>query len=85
MSELLVSLLTFAAVSTVSPGGATTLATASGARFGCVRSLPLISGIAIGLGSLVGAAAVGLASMADLGISADVVNVSPTRSRSSGR
>jgi len=63
MSELLVSLVTFAAVSTVSPGGATTLATASGACFGYVRSLPLITGIAVGLGSLVGGAAVGLASI----------------------
>lgn len=65
MSELFISLLTFAAVSTVSPGGATTLATASGARFGYLRSLPLIAGMAIGVGSLVGGAAVGLASIAE--------------------
>ena len=50
----------FAFVATVTPGGATTLATASGARFGLRRSLPLISGIAIGLASLAAAASAGL-------------------------
>lgn len=51
----------FVLVSTVSPGGATTLATASGASFGYRRSLPLIGGIAAGLASMAAAAAVGLA------------------------
>lgn len=63
MSELFASLLTFALVSTISPGGATTLATASGAQFGYVRSAPLIAGIAVGLASLVGASALGLGSI----------------------
>jgi threonine/homoserine/homoserine lactone efflux protein len=53
-------LLLFVAVSTVTPGGATTLATASGARFGFVRSIPLMLGIAIGLALLAAVAALGL-------------------------
>ncbi len=60
MPELLVSLATFALVATLSPGGATTLATASGLRFGLRRSLPLIAGIALGLGSLVALVSTGL-------------------------
>jgi LysE type translocator len=63
MSELFASLLTFALVSTISPGGATTLATASGAQVGYMRSIPLMAGIAVGLASLVGAAALGLGSI----------------------
>jgi threonine/homoserine/homoserine lactone efflux protein len=63
MPELLASLVTFAVVATISPGGATTLATASGAQFGFVRSIPLLAGIAIGLTSLVGAVAGGLGSL----------------------
>jgi threonine/homoserine/homoserine lactone efflux protein len=63
MSELLLSLLTFAVIATASPGGATTLATASGMRFGLTRSLPLLFGIAVGLASLVGVVAGGLGSL----------------------
>ena len=63
MPELLISLATFALVATCSPGGATTLATASGAQFGYARSIPLMSGIAVGLGTLVGCVAGGLASV----------------------
>ncbi|MDQ7251179.1 LysE family translocator [Dongia sedimenti] len=63
MSELLLSLLTFAVIATASPGGATTLATASGMRFGLTRSLPLLFGIALGLASLVGVVAGGLGSL----------------------
>ena len=54
-------MLLFVLVATVSPGGATALATASGARFGVRRSLPLMLGIAAGLASLAVAAALGLA------------------------
>lgn len=54
-------LILFAAVSTVTPGGATTLATASGAQFGFRRSVPLMAGIAVGLASLAAAGAAGLA------------------------
>jgi len=50
-------------VSTTTPGGATTLATASGAQFGFRRSVPLIAGIAVGLTSLAAAAAAGLAGL----------------------
>ncbi|MBB5446853.1 MULTISPECIES: LysE family translocator [unclassified Paraburkholderia] len=53
-------LLLFVAVATVTPGGATTLATASGARFGFVRSIPLMLGIAMGLALLAAVAALGL-------------------------
>jgi threonine/homoserine/homoserine lactone efflux protein len=56
MSELMLSLVTFAVIATASPGGATTLATASGMRFGLSRSLPLLSGIAVGLAWLFGSA-----------------------------
>lgn len=50
----------FVVVSTVTPGGATTLATASGAHFGYRRSLPLMAGIAVGLASMAASAAAGL-------------------------
>lgn len=53
-------LLLFVAVATVTPGGATTLTTASGARFGFVRSIPLMLGIAMGLALLAAVAALGL-------------------------
>lgn len=60
MSDLFMSLVTFAIIATISPGGATTLATASGVQFGLVRSIPLICGIAFGLASLNGAVSGGL-------------------------
>lgn len=53
-------LLLFVVVATVTPGGATTLATASGARFGFARSVPLMLGIALGLALLAAVAAFGL-------------------------
>jgi threonine/homoserine/homoserine lactone efflux protein len=56
-------LLLFAAVATVTPGGATALATASGVHFGFRRSLPLMAGIAAGLASMAAAAALGLAGL----------------------
>lgn len=56
-------LLLFVLVATGSPGGATTLATVSGANFGFRRSLPLIAGIAGGLASMAALAAAGLAGM----------------------
>jgi threonine/homoserine/homoserine lactone efflux protein len=61
--EMLFSLLLFVIVTTLSPGGATALATASGAQFGFRRSVPLIAGIATGLASLAAAAAGGLAGL----------------------
>ena len=62
MTEFL-PLTLFVLVSTITPGGATTLAAASGAHFGYRRSLPLMTGIAAGLASMAGAAAVGLGSL----------------------
>ncbi len=61
--DALAPLLLFVLVATISPGGATTLATISGANFGFRRSLPLIAGIAFGLASMAALAALGLASM----------------------
>ncbi len=56
-------LAAFAAVSTITPGGATTLATASGANFGLRRSLPLLAGLSAGLASMAALAAAGLAGL----------------------
>jgi threonine/homoserine/homoserine lactone efflux protein len=61
--EELWPLAVFAGVSTVSPGGATTLATASGANFGFKRSVPLMAGIAVGLAAMAAAASMGLATL----------------------
>jgi threonine/homoserine/homoserine lactone efflux protein len=61
--EGLLPLGIFAVVSTVTPGGATTLATASGANFGFRRSVPLMAGIAVGLASMAAAASAGLAAL----------------------
>lgn len=55
--------LLFALVATITPGGATTMATASGARFGFRRSLPLMTGAAGALAMLAAASSVGLASL----------------------
>ncbi len=63
MFDLLLSLVMFAVVATISPGGATTLATASGAQFGMARSTPLLAGIALGLSTLAGIVAGGLGSV----------------------
>src|SRR5580704_9975994 len=58
--DSLLPLGAFAMASTITPGGATTLATASGAHFGYRRSLPFIAGIAVGLASMAASAAAGL-------------------------
>ena len=63
MSEILISLVAFAVVSTISQGGATTLATASGVQFGLLRSVPLLAGISLGLGILIGVVAGGVGSL----------------------
>lgn len=63
MPDMVYSFALFAAVATITPGGATTLAAASGSRFGYARSLPLIAGIASGLAVLVAAAATGLGAL----------------------
>jgi len=63
VSEALFSFILFAAVATLTPGGATTLATASGVQFGFRRSIPLMFGIASGLALLTIAAASGLSAL----------------------
>lgn len=59
----LLPLALFTIVATITPGGATTMATASGAHFGLRRSMPLVAGIALGMASMAGAAAAGLSSI----------------------
>src|SRR5947208_2423308 len=61
--EHVLPLVLFAAVATITPGGATALATASGAHFGFGRSVPPMAGIAAGLASMAAAAALGLGGM----------------------
>ena len=61
VARVLLPVFVFVLVATVSPGGATTLATASGVQFGVRRSLPLMLGIATGLTTLAVAASLGLA------------------------
>ncbi|WP_445681876.1 LysE family translocator [Radicibacter daui] len=63
MVETLLSFALFTVVTCFTPGGANMLATASGAHFGYRRSLPVMTGIAIGLGAMTAAAAGGLAGM----------------------
>lgn len=63
LSNDLTSLLIFVLTATISPGGATTFATASGVNFGLRRSVPLIAGISIGLGSMAALAALGLSAL----------------------
>lgn len=58
---MLLPVVVFVLAATVSPGGATTLATASGVQFGLRRSVPLMLGIAAGLTTLAVAASLGLA------------------------
>lgn len=60
---MMLSLLMFVFIATISPGGATALAMASGMRFGVVKSIPLIAGLAMGLAILAGFASIGLASI----------------------
>ena len=60
MTDLFFSLVVFALLSTLSPGGATSLATASGAQFGYKKTIPLIGGIALTLALLVAISSTGL-------------------------
>ena len=63
MPASILPLVLFAVIATTTPGIATTLATASGARFGFRRSLPVIVGSAAGLASVTAAAGAGLAGL----------------------
>ena len=63
MDDALAGLVGFALIATISPGGATSLVTAAGARFGYLGSLPLIFGIATALALLAGSAGSGLAAL----------------------
>jgi threonine/homoserine/homoserine lactone efflux protein len=62
-SDLLASLIAFALIGTLTPGGATILIAASGARFGFRSSMPLLVGIVIGLASLVALAGAGIGTL----------------------
>lgn len=61
--DAFVPLIIFVLAATISPGGATTLATVSGVNFGFRRSVPLIFGIATGLASMAALAGFGLAGL----------------------
>ncbi|MEM8689485.1 MAG: LysE family translocator [Pseudomonadota bacterium] len=63
MPDTFISFALFTIIATLSPGGATTLATASGVRFGYRRSMPLMLGIAAGLAILASAGATGLGAL----------------------
>ena len=61
--DSLLPLALFALTSTITPGGATTLATTSGAQFGFRRSIPLMIGISVGLATLACLAGAGLSGL----------------------
>jgi len=61
--DSILPLALFAIVTAITPGGAATLATSSGARFGFRRSMPLMTGIAMAMALLAAFAAAGLASL----------------------
>ena len=63
MSSAIAPLILFVLTSTITPGGATTLAAATGAQFGFRRSFPLLTGISVGLSTLAAFAAAGLSSL----------------------
>jgi threonine/homoserine/homoserine lactone efflux protein len=63
MPDQLISAALVAVAMTVTPGPATVLIAAMGARFGFQRSLPLLAGVAAGLAALMAVAAAGLATM----------------------
>jgi threonine/homoserine/homoserine lactone efflux protein len=58
--EGILGLIGFALVASITPGGATAFATASGAHFGLRRSVPVFSGIAAAMAMMAAAAAAGL-------------------------
>ncbi len=62
-TDSLFPLALFALTSTITPGGATTLATTSGAQFGIRRSIPLMVGISVGLAALASIAGAGLSGL----------------------
>lgn len=59
--ESMAPLVLFALISTITPGAATIMATASGAQFGFSRSIPVMAGSAVGLAAIAAASAAGLA------------------------
>ncbi|MGE0006023.1 MAG: LysE family translocator [Parvibaculaceae bacterium] len=63
MNEQLATFLIFVAAATASPGGATTLATASGMRYGLRKSVPYIAGMAVGLGAMAVVSVLGLTAL----------------------
>jgi threonine/homoserine/homoserine lactone efflux protein len=63
LADTYFSFLLFVIVATTTPGGATTLATASGIQFGLRRSVPLLIGVAFGMMILMALAASGLATV----------------------
>src|ERR1700730_16962720 len=62
-TDSILPLALMALTSTITPGGATTLATTSGAQFGFRRSIPLMAGISTGLAALASIAGAGLSGL----------------------
>jgi threonine/homoserine/homoserine lactone efflux protein len=62
-TSLLVSLVTFATIAAITPGGANMLAVASGVRFGLRRSIGLLTGMASGMALLSASAAAGMGAL----------------------
>jgi len=60
VTDSLLPLVLFVLTATITPGGATTLATTSGAQFGFCRSIALMAGISTGLAALAFMAGAGL-------------------------
>jgi hypothetical protein len=63
MSELLLAALTFAFVTSVTPGPNNVMLTASGANFGMVRTIPHIVGITVGVVVMIYAVGLGAAQL----------------------
>ncbi|WP_353649340.1 LysE family translocator [Nakamurella sp. A5-74] len=62
-ADVVLGLSGFALISTITPGGATAIATATGAHFGLRRSLPVLSGICVALAIMAAVAAAGLSGL----------------------
>lgn len=66
-------LLLFACIATATPGAATVMAIASGVRFGVARSMPLVAGLALGVGMMAAATGSGLGTALQMVPSAELI------------
>ena len=65
-SEMLIGLVAFAFVSSITPGPNNMMLMASGANFGVRRTLPHMLGVALGFGLMSGLVGIGLIGLFDL-------------------